>query len=220
MPIARLEGLKARLATYGRFVQEMMEKSRRALATRESGILRDIIASDEPRANESEMDLEEQCTSLIAQHQPMARDLRTILMILHVTTDLERIADHAVNIAEAVADHINGGFLPADAAVLGMFDETIGMLTGSLLAFAGEDAALGQRICERDGRVDAAATAILERLSAAMTSDPSSIPHNLALLKIAANLERVADLSTNIGEDVVYMAEGRVIKHNREEAGR
>jgi phosphate transport system protein len=217
MPIAQLDGLKERLATYGRFVQEMMEKSRQALSSHQSGILRDVIATDEPRANESEMDLEEECTSLIAQHQPMARDLRTILMILRITTDLERIADHAVNIAEAVSDHINGGFLPPDAAVLDMFDETIRMLGWSLRAFVDEDAGLGQKVCETDNLVDFAATAILERLSMSMTNEPSSIPHNLALLKIAANLERVADLSTNIGEDVVYMVEGRVIKHHREE---
>ncbi len=106
MPIPQLSQLKERLVAYARLVQDMINKCRRALAGRERGLLDDIIGRDEPRANESEMDLEEQGTSLIAQHHPMAHELRTVLMILHITTDLERMADHAVNIAEAVSEHI------------------------------------------------------------------------------------------------------------------
>jgi phosphate transport system protein len=217
MLIAQLEGLKTRLLTYGRFVEEMIRKSRTAFATRAVETLAAIIGTDEPRANESEMDLEEECTSLIAQHQPMARDLRTILMILRMTTDLERIADHAVNIAESVRDAIDGATTSPDAGVIAMFDETIAMLDCALVAFTGEDAVLGQKVCETDASVDSLATSILERLSATMTSEPATIPQNLALLKIAGNLERIADLSTNIGEDVIYMTEGRVIKHHRQE---
>jgi phosphate transport system protein len=217
MPIAQLDGLKARLVAYGRFVEDMIRKSRAAFATRGVESLAAIINHDEPRANESEIDLEEECTSLIAQHQPMARDLRTILMILRMTTDLERIADHAVNIAESVRDAIDGGNEPPDPGVVSMFDETLKMLDCSLQAFSGEDARLGQKVCETDPTVDSLATSILERLSVSMTNKPSIIPQNLALLKIAGNLERVADLSTNIGEDVIYMTEGRVIKHHRQE---
>jgi phosphate transport system protein len=214
MTVPQLEGLKGRLATYGRFVQDMMDKSRGALVTRQPGLLTDIITMDEPRANDSEIRLEEECTSLIARHQPMARDLRTVLMILRITTDLERIADHAVNIAEAVGDHIVASSPDIDPDVLVMFEDTSRMLEGALRAFIEEDAALGRVVCATDPAVDGRATAILERLSSLMTRDPASIPRNLALLKIAGNLERVADLSTNIGEDVVYMTEGRVIKHH------
>ncbi|HEY9592901.1 MAG TPA: phosphate signaling complex protein PhoU [Spirochaetia bacterium] len=210
--------MKGRLVTYGRFVQDMIEKSRKALATRQAGLLDDIISRDEPRANESEMDLEEECTSLIAQHQPMARDLRTILMILRITNGLERIADHAVNIAEAVSDHVNGSPPDPDPEIMEMFDETIRMLDDSMRAFLEEDAALGLKVCESDNAVDARATAILDRLSSSMPQDPQSIPRSLAVLKISANLERVADISTNIGEDVIYMTEGRVIKHHRQDA--
>ena len=91
------------------------------------------------------------------------------------------------------------------------------MVDGAIRAFIDEDAALGQKVCESDNTVDDLATRVLEGLSASMTSTPSTVPENLALLKIAGNLERIADLSTNIGEDVIYMAEGRVIKHHQEE---
>jgi phosphate transport system protein len=217
MPIPQLDALKARLVTYARFVEDMIEKSKKALVARQVEMLREIIDSDEPRANEFEMDLEEECTSLIAQHQPMARDLRTMLMILRITNDLERIADHAVNIAEAVLSHLEGSPLLADDSVLRMYEETILMVDCAIRAFIGEDPALGQRVCETDTTVDSLANAILDRLSAEMTDDPSRIPQSLSILKVAGNLERIADLSTNIGEDVIYMTEGRVIKHHRQE---
>jgi phosphate transport system protein len=217
MPIPQLDALKTRLVAYARFVEEMIAKSRNALVAQEPRALREIIEVDEPKANTFEMDLEEECTSLIAQHQPMARDLRTMLMMLRIINDLERIGDHAVNIAEAVRDHLAGAPLPTDAALLRMFDETILMVDCAIRSFIGEDASLGQHVCETDTTVDELAGGILERLSASMTRDPSSIPRSLSLLKVAGNLERVADLSTNIGEDVIYMAEGRVIKHHRQE---
>jgi phosphate transport system protein len=217
MPIPGMDELKGRLAAYGQFVQQMIEKSRSALVSRQPDLPRQIIDTDEPRANQTEIDLEAECTSLIARHQPMARDLRTILMVMGITNDLERMADHAVNIAEAVGEHINGTSLRPDNAVLRMFEETISMVDGSIRSFISEDAALGQKVCESDNTVDELATSILEGLSASMTTNPATVPENLALLKIAGNLERVADLSTNIGEDVIYMTEGRVIKHHREE---
>jgi len=218
MPIPQMDELKAQLVAYGQFVQNMIEKSRRALVSRQPGLPREIIDTDEPRANKTEIDLEAECTSLIARHQPMAKDLRTILMVMGITNDLERIADHSVNIAEAVVEHINGTTIRPDDDVLKMFEETIRMVDESIHAFITEDAALGQRVCESDNIVDDLATRILEELSASMTSTPASVPEKLAILKIAGNLERIADLSTNIGEDVIYMTEGRVIKHHQEDA--
>ena len=220
MLIPEMDELKARLVAYGQFVQQMIEKSRAALVARQPELPHEIIETDEPRANRTEIELEAECTSLIARHQPMARDLRTILMVMGITNDLERMADHAVNIAEAVGDHINGTSLLPGNAVLRMFEETISMVDGSIRAFINEDAALGQKVCESDNTVDELATSILEGLSASMTKVPASVPQSLALLKIAGNLERVADLSTNIGEDVIYMTEGRVIKHHQEEDAR
>lgn len=217
MAIPEMDELKSRLVAYGQFVQQMIEKSQRALATREAELSREIVDVDEPRANSTEIALEAECTSLIARHQPMARDLRTILMVLGITNDLERIADHAVNIAEAVREHINGTSLQPDDDVRKMFHETTAMVDGAIRAFINEDATLGQKVCQSDNVVDELATKILEGLSDSMTKAPRSVPENLALLKIAGNLERIADLSTNIGEDVIYMTEGRVIKHHQEE---
>ncbi len=195
-------------------------ESRRALVSREPGLPREIIDRDEPQANRTEIELEAECVSLIARHQPMARELRTILMVSGITNDLERMADHAVNIAEAVADHVNDPSLKPQDSILEMFDKTIRMVDDAIRAFTNRDPALGQSVCQSDNAVDELANAILESLTAAIANAPSQVPEKLALLKVAGNLERIADLSTNIGEDVIYMTEGRVIKHHQAEAGR
>ena len=107
MPIAQIEDLKARVVAYARLVEDMIEQCRSSLVKRTPETLSTLVQNEEPRANELEVELEEECTSLIAQHQPMARELRTILMVLRMTNDLERMADHAVNIAEAALEAIH-----------------------------------------------------------------------------------------------------------------
>ena len=216
MSIPQLLPLKERLVTYARFVEQMVAKTRDALVNGHTELLEDVISRDEARANASEMDLEEEGTSLIAQHQPMARDLRTVLMVLHATNDLERMADHAVNIAEALREHGTVRGAP-DPEVGRMFDVTLNMVADAVRAFVDEDAARGQAVCEIDSVVDDLAASTLQRLTGSMSHEPSGVERNLLLLKVAANLERIADLSTNIGEDVIYMVEGRVIKHHRGE---
>ena len=146
----------------------------------------------------------------------MARELRTLLMILRITKDLERMADHAVNIAES-ARRLLGEELPSLADLRRMFDAALEMLDCAIRSFIESDTALGQRVCRSDEEVDSLAVAILERTSAGMSGATASVAQSLAVLKVAGNLERIADLATNIGEDVVYMEEGRVIKHHHEE---
>lgn len=217
MPIAQIDDLKAHVVAYARLVEDMIEQCRASLAKRIPDTLNDIVQKEEPRANEFEVELEEECTSLIAQHQPMAKELRTILMVRSMTNDLERMADHAVNIAEAVLECIGLSTASQDEDLSRLFDETIRMVEDAVRSFIDANAQLGKQVCEADEVVDQLATDILERMSASMTKDPFTIEQSLCILKIAGNLERIADLSTNIGEDVIYMTEGRVIKHHMAE---
>jgi phosphate transport system protein len=147
----------------------------------------------------------------------MAKELRTILMVRSMTNDLERMADHAVNIAEAALQCKGLSSARPDEDLLRLFDETISMVDRAVRSFIGADAGLGKQVCEADALVDQHAAEILERISASMTKSHSTIEQSLCTLKIAGNLERIADLSTNIGEDVIYMTEGRVIKHHMAE---
>ena len=218
MPIAQIEDLSAHVVAYARHVEDMLGQCRASLVARKEEALTAVIEKAEPRANDFEMELEEECTSLIAQHQPMAKELRTILMVRSMTNDLERMADHAVNIAQAELECSTLSSRQADNDLLRLFDETIKMMDTSVRSFITADAKLGRHVCESDAQVDQLAAEILERISTTMnTSDHFTIEQGLCILKIAGNLERIADLSTNIGEDVIYMTEGRVIKHHRVE---
>jgi phosphate transport system protein len=217
MAIQQIEDLKSRVTAYAGLVEDMIEQCRKSLLERTTEALNDIVQKKEPRANELEMELEEECTALIAQHQPMAKELRTILMVLRITNDLEWMADHAVNIAEAALECIGLSAARSDEELLRLFDEAILMVDCAVRSFIGGSVPLGQQVCKSDSTVDQLAADILETMSASMTKDPFTIEQSLCVLKIAANLERIADLSTNIGEDVIYMTDGRVIKHHRGE---
>ncbi len=210
----QIDELKARLTVYARFVEGMTEHSVKGLLDRDADRLREVISVSESRANETELELEQECTALIAQYQPKARDLRAILMALRMTNDLERMGDHAVNIAEAALGLLERPDVRPPEALPRMAAETIRMLDRSIQAFISEGTDLAQRVCASDNVVDDLATSILTEYVSVMARDPSAIERSLSVLKIAGNLERIADLSTNICEDVIYLVEGRVIKHH------
>ncbi|HBE44144.1 MAG TPA: phosphate transport system regulatory protein PhoU, partial [Deltaproteobacteria bacterium] len=128
--------------------------------------------------------------------------------------DLERVADHAVNIAESSLFLIERPFVKPFIDVPRMAQESIGMLKDSIDAFVKESSQLAYDVCGRDSIVDFLEEQILRELITYMASDPSTIERSMKILTIAKNLERIADLSTNISEDVIYMVDGRNIKHH------
>jgi len=215
----QIESLKLRLVRYARLVADMIERSVKGFISRQPEILEEIITRDEPRANELELELEEECISLIAQFEPKARELRTVLMVLGITNDLERLADHAVNIAEAAGTILARTPLHMESELPRMAALAIRMVEDSIQAFIEEDAALARKVCQSDNAVDELADLIRGRLVQTMVEARETviIDPSLSVLKISANLERIADLSTNIGEDVIFMVEGRVIKHHKQE---
>jgi len=205
------------LIEYAGLVQGMIEKSIAGLLARDAEMLLEVIHKEEPMANAWELSVDELCTNMIAQYQPRARDLRTILMVLRMNKDLERMGDHAVNIAEAALFLIERPPVKPLLDIPRMAEEVKGMVRNCLLSFLNEDALLAKGVCERDCIVDGLEKQILRELITYMMSDTKTIERALRLLDIAKNLERIADLSTNIGEDVVFMVEGRVIKHHKDE---
>jgi phosphate transport system protein len=213
----RIIELKRELIGCAGCVQDMIEKSVRGLMTGNVQLLSEVVDRQEPRVNDWEITIDEMCANLIAQYQPRAKELRTILMVLGMNKDLERMGDHAVNIAESARFLIERPAVKPLLDVPRMADEVKGMVRDCLASFLHEDALLAKSVCERDSVVDALEAQILRELITFMTSDPSTIERALHLLDIAANLERIADLSTNIGEDVIYMVQGRIIKHHNDE---
>jgi phosphate transport system protein len=211
--------LKRELAEYAGFVEHMIEKSILGLLKNNREMLREVVEKDEPKANHCENRLDELCLTMIAKYQPRARDLRTILMALGMNKDLERMADHAVNIATDSLYLIERPPVKPLIDIPRMAEETTGMVRDSIRSFLTEDAKLAKSVYERDGIVDELNGQVVRELVTFMGADPSTIERSIHLLNIARNLERIADLSTNVGEDVIFMVEGRVTKHHKGEGG-
>ena len=211
--------LKRQLAEYAGFVEHMIGKSIQGLLGNNREMLREVVEEDEPKANSYEIRLDELCLTMIAKYQPRARDLRTILMALGMSKDLERMADHAVNLAEDGLYLIDRPQVKPLVDIPRMAEEVTGMVRDSIRSFLTEDAGLAKGVCERDSVVDRLKEQIIKELVAFMSADPSTIERSIHLLNIARSLERIADISTNVGEDVIFMVEGRVIKHHKEEGG-
>ena len=216
MPIPQMDELKSRLVAYGQFVQEMIEKSRRALVTRQPELPREIIDTDGP-GRTGPRSISKRSARLSSRGtRPMAKELRTILMVMGITNDLERIADHSVNIAEAVVEHINGTTLRPEDDVLTMFEaKRSRWWTGPSAHSSTKTLPLARRSASPTipSTTSPAHSRGLERLH---DEHAQKVPETRAA-ENRGNLERIADLSTNIGEDVIYMTEGRVIKHHQEE---
>jgi phosphate transport system protein len=165
-----------------------------------------------------ELEVEDQAIGLLALQQPMARDLRFIIASIKVSNDLERVGDHAVNIAQcAIRLASTSTFITPDPEIADMARRARQMLRDSLTAFVRADGALGREVCRADDEVDAMHNSMFRILVTHMMEDARTITPSLELLLVSRNLERVADLATNIGEDAVFLAEGKQIKHHAEE---
>ncbi len=213
----RITNIKKNLIEYAGLVENMIDKALQGLLERELQPLKEIIEKDELRSNKFELEIDDLCISTIAQFQPKARDLRTILMVLRINNDLERIADHAVNIAESSAFLIERPALKPLIDIPRMSQISVRMLKDSINAFINEDVELAYDVCMRDSGVDELRDQILRELIMYMSSSPTTIERAFQLIRISSNLERIADLSTNISEDIIFMVQGRVIKHHSEE---
>ncbi|MCX7784617.1 MAG: phosphate signaling complex protein PhoU [candidate division WOR-3 bacterium] len=211
----KLLALKKSLIDYATLVEHMIDKVMTGLLKKEKSLLQELIDKDEPKTNQLELEVEELGTNLIAQYEPKAKDLRIVLMVLKINNDLERIGDHLVNIAESALYLIERPQVKPLIDIPKMADLVIKMLKDSITAFVNEDAKLAQSVCEQDSVVDSLLEQVIRELITYMTSDPKTIERSLHLIRIAHNLERIADLSTNISEDVIFIVEGRVIKHHK-----
>jgi phosphate transport system protein len=213
----KINELKKTLITYAELVQNMVEKSVKGLLEKNETLLKEVIEKDEPRANEYEIEIDEICTTLIVTLQPKAIDLRTILMILRMNNDLERIGDHAVNISQNALTLIEQPLVKPFIDIPRMVEEVKRMINDAIVSFINKDSHLAKKVCERDSVVDSLRDQIIRELITYMISDASTIQRSLNIMNISKNLERIADLSTNICEDVIFLVDARVIKHHHEE---
>lgn len=213
----QIDELKSRLLAMSTRAEEMIEQAVDALLHNDHGIAEMVVTSD-AELNALEVEIEQRAVALLALQQPMARDLRFIIGAIRVSSDLERIGDHAVNIAQSSLRLIEQrATLVPDPEIEDMARRARLMLSDSLDAFLRSDGALGRKVCQADDAVDALHNSIFRILLTHMMGDARTITPSLELLLVSRNLERVADLATNIGEDAVYLAEGKQIKHHFED---
>jgi len=213
----QLADLRRKLLEMSEHAEELVDQSLTSLLDRDRALAEQVIAGDKI-LNSLEIEIEQRAISLLALQQPMARDLRSIVGTIKVSGDLERVGDHAVNIAESalrLADE--GGSITPSPELEDMARRARAMLRDALQAFTNADGSLGREVCKADDAVDALHNSVFRILLTHMMEDARTITPSLELLLVSRNLERVADLATNIGEDAVYLAEGKQIKHHFED---
>jgi phosphate transport system protein len=194
-------------------VADAIDRGIRALKDRDIELAQAVIA-DDLRVNRKRDDIEEQCIEMIATQQPLARDLRTIVSVLHIIVDLERMGDHAEGIAKVAVMMTDQPQLKPYIDIPRMAEIATHMLMSSLEAFKNRDAELARRICDEDDEVDALYDKIYGDLVNSMVTDPTTIERATHLMWVAHNLERIADRVTNICERVVFLVQGRLEELN------
>ncbi len=213
-----LSQVKVRLLTMSGEAEAALELAVEALLERDVAKAHAVISGDRS-IDALEVEIERQCVDLLALQQPMARDLRMLTSALKIANDLERVGDHAVNIAQSAERLSHTRPITPEPEIVQMARLARGMLSDALEAFIRGDAGAGREVCRRDDKVDALHRSVFRILLTHMMEDPHVISAGMELFLVSRNLERVADLATNIGEDVVFLVEGKSIKHHAEDSG-
>ncbi|HEY3066523.1 MAG TPA: phosphate signaling complex protein PhoU [Methylomirabilota bacterium] len=207
-----LEALKQTLLAMGALVEDQIRRVMRALVERDSELAQDVIERDR-QVNAWDVEVDEKCVELLALYQPAASDLRFITTAMKIVTDLERIGDQAVNIAQRTLELNREPQLKPYIDLPRMADNAQRMVKESLDAFVARDTGLARRVCAEDSTVDDLKEQIFRELLTFMMEDPRTIPRAIRLIFISRFLERVADHATNIAEMVVYMVESKMVRH-------
>jgi phosphate transport system protein len=211
-----LSQVKVRLLTMSGEAEAALRLAVEALLERNPEKAKQVIAGDRV-IDGMEVEIEEACIDLLALQQPMAKDLRMLVAAIKIANDLERVGDHAVNLAQSADRLARSRPIAPEPEIIEMARLAREMLSDALEAFVRGDAAAGREVCLRDDKVDALNRSVFRILLTHMMEDPHIIGAALELFLVSRNLERVADLATNVGEDVVFLVEGKSIKHHAED---
>jgi phosphate transport system protein len=216
---AELNALNEKLLHMARLAEESVALAVKSLKERKEALARDVFKR-ETNVNLLEIDVDELCMRLLALRQPVASDLRFITSAMKIGSELERVGDLAVNIAEVSLELLKLPPLKPLIDIPRMASLAQRMIKDSLNAFVNRDEKLARAVCERDDEVDSLNDQIFRELLTYMMNDPATIDRAVGLILIGRHLERIADHATNIGEDVIYLVIGKTIKHHIEEIRR
>lgn len=210
--------LKQKLLFMASLAESMIYKAIKSLIEREDSLIQEVN-KDEEKVNLLEIEIDELCLRLLALKQPMATDLRFITSAMKINGEVERIADMAVNITQCAAVLIKQPQLKPYIDIPRMADLAQKMVKDSLDSFIKQDVSLARSVLTRDDQIDALKDQIFRELLTFMIGDNSSIPRALELILVSRHLERIGDHATNIAEDVIYLVQGKDIRHHIEELG-
>ncbi len=211
-----IDYLKKEILTLGAMVGETISKAVYALVDRRSELIEEVIGSDY-KINDKEVMIEEECLKALALHQPVAGDLRFIIVVLKVNDDLERMGDLAVNIAERAKYLTRKEKLNVSLDFELMAEKVETMVQSSLKALTERDTKLARDVLQMDDEVDALNRQMYDVLQKVMIEDSTTVKRSVHMLSTSRHLERIADLATNIAEDVVFMVDGELIRHRTED---
>jgi len=211
-----LSHLKKLILSLGAMAEERVRMVIKAFETKDGDLARRIIESDRD-IDEAEVEVEEECLKIIALHQPVAVDLRFVNIVNKINTDLERVGDEAVNIAERVENISKRLPVSFTFDFTAMAEKAAAMLKDSLDAFVNQDVDLAYRVCLDDDEVDRMNHMNYDEVKIAIKQQPDRVAYLLNLFLIARHLERIADHATNIAEEVIYMIEGKIFRHREED---
>lgn len=214
----QLDLLSERVLRLGGLVEQAIGRSVRALVQRDSELAREVVQGDSS-IDQLELEVDHLCMEILARHQPLARDLRFVTTAMKITPDLERIADHSVNISERALELNEEPPLEAPVDVPRMASRAQQMVRGALDAFVRHDAETALSVIRMDSELDRSMEQVFRVMLSYMLGDPSTISRALRMTFVAKYFERIGDQATNICEQVVYMTEARVIKHRSPERG-
>jgi phosphate transport system protein len=209
------KALREKLFQMGLLVEGAIEKAELALLRRSSELAEEVF-EDEKLINQLEIEIDEKGHALFALCQPVASDLRLLTMILKINTDLERMGDHAVNIAQKSKILIGVAFLKTSFPIEAMIDNVQKMVRDALDSFMNENVDLARKVLASDDAVDDYNDTLYADMTGLMQSDPSQVRAAMSLVMIGHNLERIADLANNIAEDTIYLKQGKEVRHHFE----
>ena len=209
-----IERVKKNILALSAIVEDQVQASVHALLERDVDQACDVERRD-GEIDDREVEIEEECLKILALHQPVAIDLRFIVSAMKINNDLERIGDLAVNIAKKAVSFAQESPIPIAFDIAGMWDKTHAMLRDSINALINMDGVLAADVCARDDEVDRIKHDIRESAEEQIRHEPEKVRPLLRLLAVSRNLERIADCATNIAEDVIYMSQGRIVRHNK-----
>lgn len=210
----RIESLKNELIDYSLFIEKMFEDSVLSLKRNDNVIAEKIIKEMEDFANRKEVEIENECVSIIATNQPVASDLRALFTILKINNDLERIGDHSVNIVSRI-DNLKGEkIFEKNKDLEKIYSVAKTMFEKSIKSFIDGNINLAKEVLNQDDEVDLLRNKIVEEMISGLNKCQENPLVDIAVMDVTKNLERVADLSTNIAEDTIFMITGKSVKHH------